>query len=154
MRAVVTIDVPDEFLQERVAEHEQSDWLDDRCQRCNYKISAPTFVVGQRCPRCGTAQTEAPTPQDYFRTRIEDIADDELQVALFGWPISTAVEIHGWFPTPDPLPDGLESAYVGVDEMTDQQVEEHGRPQEDVVLGHCPHGVDLDREMCEHGCRV
>lgn len=23
-----------------------------------------------------------------------------------------------------------------------------------VVLGHCPHGVDLDREFCQHGCRV
>lgn len=22
------------------------------------------------------------------------------------------------------------------------------------VLGHCPHGVDLDREFCPKGCRV
>lgn len=22
------------------------------------------------------------------------------------------------------------------------------------VLGHCPHGVDLDREFCAKGCRV
>jgi hypothetical protein len=22
------------------------------------------------------------------------------------------------------------------------------------VLGHCPHGVDLDREFCPEGCRI
>lgn len=93
MKAVLTIEVPDEFLAGRVAEVEQE--YDDRCQRCGFKISAPTFVVGQACPECGTAQTEKPTPRNYLRDRVEDVADDELRVALWGWPIETSVEIEG-----------------------------------------------------------
>jgi len=28
------------------------------------------------------------------------------------------------------------------------------REREDAVLGCCPHGIDLDRAFCPHGCRV
>ncbi len=29
-----------------------------------------------------------------------------------------------------------------------------GWPTPASVLGRCPHGVDLDRDFCPHGCRV
>jgi hypothetical protein len=40
-------------------------------------------------------------------------------------------------------------------EVALEQGEQH-RSEADslIVLGSCPHGVDLDREFCPHGCRV
>jgi hypothetical protein len=31
---------------------------------------------------------------------------------------------------------------------------DEARMEQEPVLGKCPHGVDLDRELCPHGCRV
>jgi hypothetical protein len=39
---------------------------------------------------------------------------------------------------------------------TQEQIERHYEEAhgDAPVLGRCPHGVDLDREFCEKGCRV
>lgn len=39
-------------------------------------------------------------------------------------------------------------------EMEQARREFDARKESDTVLGFCPHGVDLDRQLCEHGCRV
>lgn len=41
--------------------------------------------------------------------------------------------------------------YLGPDPNDPESGERWG---EYVVLGRCPHGVDLDREFCPRGCRV
>jgi hypothetical protein len=64
--------------------------------------------------------------------------------------------------------DGVTQAHahdlLDVDEFTPQRLERldvaqriiEGIYEDDglTVLGHCPHGVDLDREFCPRGCRV
>jgi hypothetical protein len=64
VRAVIVVDVPDEWIKERVDE-----------------------VYSE----LGRGESTPPA-RDYFRSRLEDIADDELRVALYGWPVSTRVE--------------------------------------------------------------
>lgn len=75
MKGVITVEVPDEAVAARVEEM----WR---------QFAGPG--------------DEKPTPQDYFKERLEDVVDDELRIALLGWPMQTHVEVHGWFETPEP----------------------------------------------------
>lgn len=63
MRARITIDVPDDFLEARAARH-----------RADH--GAPSF-----------------TGAELFASRLRDVADDELPLALWGWPAEITVEV-------------------------------------------------------------
>jgi hypothetical protein len=71
VKGVIYIEVPDEFVAGRVEE----------------MLREVEAVPGD----------PVPTPEDYFRRRLEDVADDELRIAFFGWPLETSVDVHGWF---------------------------------------------------------
>lgn len=45
--------------------------------------------------------------------------------------------------------DEVRALIAVLDEVTARVADE-----DFAVLGHCPHGVDLDREFCPKGCRV
>lgn len=64
MKATFTVEVPDEFLQERAAQ-----------------FSAEV------------EQHEEADAREYFEGRARDIAEDELPVAFYGWPVTITVEL-------------------------------------------------------------
>lgn len=64
MKATFTVEVPDEFLEERARQF--SDEVED---------------------------DEGATAAEYFAGRVRDIAGDELPVAFFGWPVEVTVEV-------------------------------------------------------------
>jgi hypothetical protein len=64
MRAVFTVEVPDDFMAERAREYDH-----DRDE------AQPT------------------DPAEYFSERCREIADDDLPIAFFGWPVDVTVEV-------------------------------------------------------------
>lgn len=64
MKAIFTIDVPDEFVIERARQFSDEVEAD-----------------------------EGGTALEYFEGRVRDVAGDEIPLAFYGWPIEVAVEI-------------------------------------------------------------
>lgn len=64
MKAVFTVEVPDEFLVERAAQFTAEVEHDER-----------------------------ETAAEYFEGRCRDVAGDELPVAFYGWPVEVTVEL-------------------------------------------------------------
>jgi len=67
VRASLVVEIPDGWLEEHVARM----WAD----------------YGDDPPAEGPK-----TPAEYLRSRLEDIASDELPIALWGWPVEVTVE--------------------------------------------------------------
>lgn len=65
MKATITIEVADDWLAQRVAE------------------------VNASYPHLPRSE-----PGDYMRDRIADFSEDELPLALWGWPIETTVDVE------------------------------------------------------------
>ena len=73
MRAAILIDVPDDWLANRIEEH---------------------WAEYARNPEDAEFFGEKPEPRVFLVERLEAVAEDELRIALWGWPISTSVEIQ------------------------------------------------------------
>lgn len=73
MKARILIDVPDDFIAQRVAEI-VADLADDGAER--------EWI----------ARVQA-NPAVFLRERLEAVAEDELAIALWQWPIETSVEL-------------------------------------------------------------
>lgn len=65
MKALFTVEVPDEFLEQRVREHAEED-----------------------------PDGKPDTPVELFRGRCQDVAADDLHVAFFSWPIEVSVVVE------------------------------------------------------------
>lgn len=65
MKATFTIEVSDEFMDERAAQF-----------------------------NADVEEHEGSTAAEYFAGRVREIADDELPLAFFGWPVEVTVEVE------------------------------------------------------------
>lgn len=66
MKAVITVEVPDEFLAKRAAEYDED------------------------AGGCGV-ETD---PAEMFRTHVEELTEDEIPIAFFGWPVTVTFEVQ------------------------------------------------------------
>lgn len=86
-------------------------------------------------------------PSGYTRFPLPDPKEQILFVA--------AADVLGHLETPEDvetLRNVLANLLVSREPVPDVIPDEYEYDR--LVLGRCPHGVDLDREFCPHGCRA
>lgn len=57
-------------------------------------IDVPDDFIEGRAAELSAELGETVTGREHLMARLSDIADDELPIALWGWPVTVTVEEH------------------------------------------------------------
>lgn len=128
--------------------------LYERCQRCGAFMEAD-YIIEERDKLRLVAEAAGPALAQWLQGRADwnsgagAMTSEErvLKTALEACGITIGLDKSGLRVVP------VESL-LDEDDLAIMAMDNDPTAEDLKVLGHCPHGVDLDREFCPQGCRV